>query len=763
MAGRSDRPSHETPDDESAVAARVEVRACPLCLAEITIVACAGPHRVSCDSCGFSCSFDVALAPPRAPEEESLPTAEETTEDVFRWLERPPGPILPSSDFIARQQAARRQQLALAGFVAASAAMAIALLSGYFGYHRASDELAVRQQTTQFEQSAAEQRLLDVTQRLERERQAAEIKRFTAEQNVRVVTAKYLAAQSQEIASVEPWRSVAISADAVRTTLDADGLFIAEAHQSLRDSLSRCSDSHDIDAIKLRGHAGAITTMAVSTDGRWLATGSADRTARLWDLGASQPQTSAATLNVHQKQVTSVLFTSDNRWLITGSRDATACAWSLGADAPASIPIVLPSKGQPISQMAVTPDGNWLAAVSTGEGAPQGAGQLWNLSAGPANAVSMELTGHVGQIKSIATSPGSRWLALGVDDSVKLWDLSTRDPAAASLERQCRHGQITATHFTRDGRWLVTCGDANDGAARLWNLASQDPTDSVVLEEINGPVRSAAISPDSRWLALIGDDHLVRLCDLSSAASGMKATNLAAGDDRLVAVAISAKGNWLAASDAAGQVYLWNIGAKGIERQAVVLDGGAKPIGNLAFTPDERWLAAAGDDWTVRLWNLNVGELAAEADSLAQLRMQAPASRPWSEQLHGALQALDVAELARISDAGIIWTSIRTQMPAIGPNWQAEMLARLRQAAEARVAEKPRDKELGSTSPAAELPSLTVAMPSTDPPKTPASAPRLKHEWPVRSIVKRPAPGDAPESESRTAAVPQSTLQIHIR
>src|SRR5690606_4512116 len=157
-----------------------------------------------------------------------------------------------------------------------------------------------------------------------------------------------------------------------------------------------------IDAIELRGHAGPITTIAVSPDGRWLATGSADRTARLWDLKNDHPQRTSVALNVHQKPVTSVLFSPDGKSLITGSRDATACIWQLAGDRPAEIPIILPGKGQPISQMALSADGHWLAAVSTEGGAETGLGQLWSLAAGPASTLSMQLTGHAGRIQAMA-------------------------------------------------------------------------------------------------------------------------------------------------------------------------------------------------------------------------------------------------------------------------------------------------------------------------------------------------------------------------
>lgn len=758
------------------------MRPCPLCNELMEFEPQSSPQVVVCDSCGLACTIDAPQ--PRATTLEldafaAAPPAAEEGDAVVEWLGRSPGPILPAPDFAAKQASARRRQLVMAGGVAGSAAMAIALMSGYFGYHSASDELAIQQQTADSRQHEATQQFLLTKQRLEQERLDAEANRLAAQRDVRAVTAKYLAAQSQELANQQPWQSVALSAEAVRTTLAIDGLVVTEAHQSLRDSLYRCATSHDIDAIELRGHAGGITTLAISPDGRWLATGSNDRTARVWDLQADHPQRTSVALNVHQKPISSLLFSNDGHWLITGSRDATACQWSIGADAPAAIPVILPGKGQPISQMAISPNGDWLAAVSTEAGAEKGLGQLWNLAAGPASAASMALTGHAGQIQAMTISPDSRWLALGVDDVVKLWDLTARDPAAASLERQCRHGNVTATLFTNDGKWLVTCGAGREPAVRLWNLASQDHSDSLLLAGLDGPVRAATVSSDSRYLVAAGNDRRLRVWSLPGITADTLPALLNTGDTTVTAVALSKSGDWLAASDASGKVYLWQVGADGVEPQPVVLAASDKGISAIAFTPDGRWLVAAGDDWTARLWNLDIAQLAAKADAVATLQINA---QRLAQQtlLEEAIEAIEPREIAESSAPGVLWSAVKWHAPRLHSSWRTWLSEQFTAPAEPQIATGPRINEVGDvdmpavdpvaaapsiepaitpTAPAAtpEKPSLMVAMPEAEP-VTPR--PAMEHSWPVRSIVKRPAPG---EDEPRTAAKPASTLEIHTR
>ena len=82
----------------------------------------------------------------------------------------------------------------------------------------------------------------------------------------------------------------------------------------------------------LSGHGNSVTSLAFSPDGRWLATGSADTTVRLWDMHAPDPSADPLTLRGHAEEVTAVAFSPDGRWLATGSKDHTARLWSLSLD-----------------------------------------------------------------------------------------------------------------------------------------------------------------------------------------------------------------------------------------------------------------------------------------------------------------------------------------------------------------------------------------------------------------------------------------------
>ena len=128
------------------------------------------------------------------------------------------------------------------------------------------------------------------------------------------------------------------------------------------------------DPIDLRGHVSIITALAFSPDGRWLATtGILGDPACLWNM--QNPSADPIVLRGYESDITALAFSPDGRWLATGSGDAAARLWDM--QNPSADPIVLRGHGDGITDLAFSPDGRWLA---TGSG--EATARLWKLDIG---------------------------------------------------------------------------------------------------------------------------------------------------------------------------------------------------------------------------------------------------------------------------------------------------------------------------------------------------------------------------------------------
>ena len=76
----------------------------------------------------------------------------------------------------------------------------------------------------------------------------------------------------------------------------------------------------------LRGHSDSVNSVALSSDGRHIVSGSADDTVKVWALAAGA---CVRTLEGHSRPVSSVAVSSDGRQIVSGSGDETVKVWPM--------------------------------------------------------------------------------------------------------------------------------------------------------------------------------------------------------------------------------------------------------------------------------------------------------------------------------------------------------------------------------------------------------------------------------------------------
>jgi WD40 repeat protein len=194
-----------------------------------------------------------------------------------------------------------------------------------------------------------------------------------------------------------------------------DGQLISTAQTAGNIASWTLPNTKELALKSVAGHGDGVASIAISPDGRLLATGNIDHTTRIWpatNLEHDNERTLLGRASVGT--VGAVVFSPDGRLLAAGDdRDHTVYLWDVAAGRPGYL--LVPDKigGVRSVSIAFSPDGHWLAATSWD------VIEIWDVETGREV---LTLRGHLDNVCSVAFSADGRWLASGSEDgTVKLW------------------------------------------------------------------------------------------------------------------------------------------------------------------------------------------------------------------------------------------------------------------------------------------------------------------------------------------------------
>lgn len=286
-------------------------------------------------------------------------------------------------------------------------------------------------------------------------------------------------------------------------------------------------------------HTKAVQALAISPNGKVLASGGADHTILLWDTTTWKVRSLAGLPGA----VADLAFSPDGSRLASVSNNRDRCAirlWDLAAARPAG---ELGGPNHGMWAVAYSPDGKVLVC-----GGWDRKLYLFNRDSGPKPRVVADASTQF--VRALSFSRDGRLVITGGYGSTRLWDARSgrevptalklpsdmcpsffpNDDAFAAWSHTAGTVTICAvptgrvravwrTHRTKihglalspDGRFLATLGP--EGVARLW--AAADQSEVATLVGHRGVVYTAVFTADGARLATAGrDDFTVRLWDL---------------------------------------------------------------------------------------------------------------------------------------------------------------------------------------------------------------------------------------------------------
>jgi WD40 repeat protein len=372
----------------------------------------------------------------------------------------------------------------------------------------------------------------------------------------------------------------------------------------------------------LEGHDGAVSYVAFSPSGDAIVTASLDPVARVWDVETGRK---IHDLNGHTGMIQQAVFNPQGDRLVTASSDFTARIWDVETG---EVIHVLKGHDDVVEQAVFNPQGTLVLTASWDKTA-----RIWDAKTGR---LIHQLNGHTLAIGHAAfDSTGDNVVTVSADKTARIWDVKT---GGAVRVLRGHTGEVLYAAFNPGGDRIVTA--SRDNTARIWNvetgaeiIALRGHTGAVVHAEFSpqagGGVVTASEDASARlWDSDTGElvyplkrhesklfhaffspegDRVLTVSHDHTARIWYTKPNILRGhEDAIVDAAFSPQSDLIVTASKDGTARIW----RAADRKAMfVLEGHQGTVLRALFSPRGNRVVTASEDATARVWSAETGEL----------------------------------------------------------------------------------------------------------------------------------------------------------
>jgi len=278
------------------------------------------------------------------------------------------------------------------------------------------------------------------------------------------------------------------------------------------------------------GHLNEVWPVSFSPKGKYILTGSRDKTAKLWNINGKLIRT----LDKHKGDIWAVSFSLDGKYMLTGSSDNTAILWDIDGNEKQTFS----GHTDDVYSVAFSPDMKNVLTASKDKTA-----KLWDFDGNNVKTYST----HSRDVNIARFFPNGKQILTGSNDkTVKLWDINGTEIKTLSNHQ----GSVYSADFSQDGKYILT-GSA-DKTAILWDNKGN------VLKTLSGhsgELWAVGFSPDNKFIITSATDKTVKLWDYNGnfLQSFLGHTKAIYGSD------LSSDGKYYLTGSSDNTVKLWDI------------------------------------------------------------------------------------------------------------------------------------------------------------------------------------------------------------
>jgi WD40 repeat protein/tRNA A-37 threonylcarbamoyl transferase component Bud32 len=331
----------------------------------------------------------------------------------------------------------------------------------------------------------------------------------------------------------------------------------------------------------LTGHTGEVHIVAISPDGSRIVSGSDDETVKVWN---AQTGKVLLTLKAHTGTVWCVAFSPDGKRILSGGQDRTV---KIHDAFTGKLLRSLRGHTHVVSDVAISPDGKRIVS-----GSPDKTVKVYDAATGRNL---LTLAGHTSHVQCVAVSPDAkRILSGGQDQMVKVHDAITGKEV---LSIAGYPGSVWSVTVSPDGRRIVS-----SGGSTVKVHDAQTGRELLSLEGHRGNVSSVAVSPDGRYIVSGSEDQTVKVWDISTSGDFLSREG---HTDEVNSVAVSGDGAWIVSGSADKTVKVHDARTGKVVH---TLSGHKAEVLSVAISPDGRRIVSGGEDQTVKVHDANTGK-----------------------------------------------------------------------------------------------------------------------------------------------------------